>query len=63
MYCSRFEAENRVRLEDNQRAQFAGQAASQWLGVRLQAIGVLMVTGVALIAVLEHHFHAVNAGL
>ena len=36
--------------------------ASQWLGLFLQFIGVAMVTAVALIAVLEHHFGTVDPG-
>ena len=35
---------------------------SMWLGIRLQMLGVAMVTGVAFIAVLEHHFNTVNPG-
>ncbi len=59
----RFCLENQVRLEENQRAQFASQAAGQWLGIRLQMMGVAMVTAVAVIAVLEHHFRTVNPGM
>ena len=58
----RFERENRERLENNQRAQFAGNVVSRWLDIRLQMIGVAMVTGVAFIAVLEHQFQTVNPG-
>lgn len=36
---------------------------SMWLGIRLQMLGVAMVTGVAFIAVLEHHFNTVNPGI
>jgi ATP-binding cassette subfamily C (CFTR/MRP) protein 10 len=36
--------------------------ASQWLSLRLQFLGVAMVTGVAFIAVLEHHFSTVDPG-
>ena len=50
------------RLDHNQRAQFAGLVAGQWLGVRLQMMGVAMVTAVAFIGVLEHRFHTVNPG-
>ncbi len=39
-----------------------GYAVAQWLGIRLQMLGVAMVTGVAFIAVLEHHFNTVNPG-
>ena len=35
---------------------------AQWLGIRLQMLGVVMVAGVAFIAVLEHHFNSVNPG-
>ncbi|ELU02886.1 hypothetical protein CAPTEDRAFT_191165 [Capitella teleta] len=59
----RFEEENRAHLDANQRAQFAGCAVAQWLGLRLQLMGVAMVTGVAFIAVLQHHFHTANPGL
>ena len=55
-------AENRSRLELNQRAQLASSVAGVWLDIRLQMIGVAMVTGVAFIAVLEHHFASVNPG-
>lgn len=62
-YVTRFRAENRERLEQNQRAQFAGLAASQWLAMRLQLIGVVMVTGVATVAVIEHTYSTVEAGM
>ncbi|XP_070569620.1 ATP-binding cassette sub-family C member 10-like [Ptychodera flava] len=60
---NRFQSENKDRLEINQRAQFCTMVAGQWLGIRLQMLGVAMVTGVAFIAVLEHHFQTVNPGL
>ena len=41
---------------------FLGFAVSQWLGIRLQMLGVAMVTGVAFIAVLEHHLNTVDPG-
>ena len=40
----------------------AGYAVAQWLGIRLQMLGVAMVTGVSFIAVLEHHFNTVDPG-
>ena len=43
------------RLEASQRARFATQVSVSWLNFRLQLIGVTMVTGVALLAVLKHH--------
>ncbi|XP_014663259.1 PREDICTED: multidrug resistance-associated protein 7-like [Priapulus caudatus] len=60
---ARFMQENQNTLEINQKANFAGQVASQWLNVRLQLLGVVMVTGVAFITVLEHHYQSVNTGL
>ena len=41
---------------------FVGYAVAQWLGVRLQMFGVVMVAGVSFIAVLQHHFSTVNPG-
>ena len=40
-----------------------GYAVAQWLGIRLQMLGVAMVTGVSFIAVLEHHFNTVDPGI
>jgi hypothetical protein len=40
----------------------AGLAASQWLSLHLQMLGVAMVTCVSFIAVLEHHFSSVDPG-
>ncbi|KAK3092515.1 hypothetical protein FSP39_003868 [Pinctada imbricata] len=59
----RFRQENLQHLDLNQRAQFAGCAVASWLSFRLQMMGVVMVTGISFIAVLEHHFHGVNPGL
>ena len=39
-----------------------GYAVAQWLGIRLQMLGVAMVVGVAFIAILEHHFSTVDPG-
>ncbi|XP_067681975.1 ATP-binding cassette sub-family C member 10-like [Haliotis asinina] len=59
----RFCKENLSRLDVNQKAQYATTVAAKWLDFRLQMLGVAMVTGVAFVAVLEHHFHTVNPGL
>nr|QST14991.1 ABCC10 protein [Diaphanosoma celebensis] len=59
----RFIQENRDRVEENIKTQFAGQAAAQWLNLRLQLIGVAVVTGVGIFAVLQHHLHTVDPGL
>ncbi|KAK3858134.1 hypothetical protein Pcinc_035658 [Petrolisthes cinctipes] len=50
-------------LEVSQRAQFDIQIASQWLNLRLQLIGLTMLSGVSILALLQHHFDAVDAGL
>ncbi|XP_047483384.1 ABC transporter C family member 13-like [Penaeus chinensis] len=50
-------------LEVSQRAQFDIQVASQWLNLRLQLIGLTMLAGVAALALLQHHFDAIEAGL
>ena len=58
----RFQDENRQRLEANQRARYSSAVVGTWLGFRLQMLGVAMITAVAVIAVLEHHFRSVNPG-
>ncbi|XP_003727446.1 multidrug resistance-associated protein 7 [Strongylocentrotus purpuratus] len=59
----RFRLENRSKLELNQRAWFSSNTVTYWLAFRLQMIGVGMITAVAVIAVLEHHFQTVDPGL
>ncbi|XP_034455993.1 multidrug resistance-associated protein 7 [Hippoglossus hippoglossus] len=60
---SRFEEESAKRLEQNQRCLFLSNAAMQWLDIRLQLIGVAVVTGLGVIAVVQHQFHSVDPGL
>ncbi|KAK7074109.1 Multidrug resistance-associated protein 7, partial [Halocaridina rubra] len=50
-------------LEVSQRAQFDIQAASQWLNLRLQLIGLTMLAGVAILSLLKHHLDTIDAGL
>ncbi|MBN3317851.1 MRP7 protein, partial [Atractosteus spatula] len=59
----RFEQENESRLERNQRCLFASNAAMQWLDIRLQMIGVAVVTGIAVIAVIQHQKKSIDPGL
>lgn len=54
---------NEEYLENNQRAIFAGFAASAWLNLRLQLMGVAIITGVALVAVAQHQFDVVEPAL
>ncbi|KRT84878.1 ABC transporter ATP-binding protein, partial [Oryctes borbonicus] len=60
---ARFKRDNEQNVEENQKTQLASQAAGQWLGLRLQFIGVAMVTGVVLIAVIQHQFDVADPGL
>ena len=59
---SRFKLDNGCYLECNQKAQLSSNAASQWLALRLQLIGVTMLTSVAFLAVLQHHLDFADAG-
>uniref|UniRef100_A0A8C8RCD8 ATP-binding cassette sub-family C member 10 n=1 Tax=Pelusios castaneus TaxID=367368 RepID=A0A8C8RCD8_9SAUR len=59
----RFEAENQQRLEQNQRCLFASNTAMQWLDIRLQMIGVAVVTAIAGIAIIQHQRQLGNPGL
>uniref|UniRef100_A0A8C7D0Y3 ATP-binding cassette, sub-family C (CFTR/MRP), member 10 n=1 Tax=Oncorhynchus kisutch TaxID=8019 RepID=A0A8C7D0Y3_ONCKI len=61
--ASRFEEENERRLEQNQRCLFLCNAAMQWLDIRLQMIGVVVVTGIGVIAVVQHQFKSIDPGL
>ena len=60
---SRFKQFNEILLDCNQRAVLASQAASQWLGLRLQLIGVAIISGVGLIAVIQHQFDVADPGM
>ncbi|XP_051939169.1 ATP-binding cassette sub-family C member 10 isoform X2 [Hippocampus zosterae] len=61
--CARFEEESVRRLDENQRCLFLSNAATQWLDIRLQLIGVVVVTGLAAAAVLQRRFREVDPGL
>ncbi|XP_076441602.1 ATP-binding cassette sub-family C member 10-like [Babylonia areolata] len=58
-----FREENMAHLTTNQRAQFSTQAAARWLDLRLRMLGVAIVGSIAFIAVIQHHFQGVDAGL
>ncbi|XP_054723958.1 ATP-binding cassette sub-family C member 10-like [Uloborus diversus] len=60
---ARFQRENMVCVDSNIRAVLSTAAASQWLNLRLQFIGVIIVTGVALIAMWQNQLGGVDAGL
>uniref|UniRef100_A0A803YBS7 ATP binding cassette subfamily C member 10 n=1 Tax=Meleagris gallopavo TaxID=9103 RepID=A0A803YBS7_MELGA len=59
----RFELENELRLEQNQRCLFASNTAMQWLDIRLQMIGVAVITAIAGIAIIQHQKQIGNPGL
>ncbi|XP_061536277.1 ATP-binding cassette sub-family C member 10 isoform X4 [Phycodurus eques] len=61
--CTRFEEESMRRLEVNQRCLFLSNVATQWLDIRLQLIGVAVVTALAAVAVVQHSFNVVDPGL
>ncbi|KAM6940945.1 LOW QUALITY PROTEIN: ATP-binding cassette sub-family C member 10 [Lycodopsis pacificus] len=60
---ARFEEEIARRLEQNQRCLFLSNAAMQWLSIRLQLIGVVVVTGLGVLAVVQHQYTSVDPGL
>uniref|UniRef100_A0AAR2KFJ0 AAA+ ATPase domain-containing protein n=1 Tax=Pygocentrus nattereri TaxID=42514 RepID=A0AAR2KFJ0_PYGNA len=62
-HAARFEEENERRLDQNQRCLFISNAAMQWLDIRLQMIGVSVVTGISIIAVIEHQIRSIDPGL
>ncbi|KAJ8922563.1 hypothetical protein NQ315_007593 [Exocentrus adspersus] len=59
----RFKRDNEDNVDSNIKAQFASQAAARWLGLRLQFIGVAVVTGVSFIAVIQHQYDVADPGL
>ncbi|XP_023779640.1 multidrug resistance-associated protein 7 [Cyanistes caeruleus] len=59
----RFELENQLRLEQNQRCLFASNTVMDWLDIRLQMIGVAVVTATAGIAIIQHQKQLGNPGL
>uniref|UniRef100_A0A8B9H6V4 ATP-binding cassette, sub-family C (CFTR/MRP), member 10 n=1 Tax=Astyanax mexicanus TaxID=7994 RepID=A0A8B9H6V4_ASTMX len=62
-HVARFEEENERRLDENQRCVFISNAAGQWLDIRLQMIGVAVVTVISIIAVIEHQIRSIDPGL
>lgn len=58
----RFELENQLHLEQNQRCLFASKTVMEWLDIRLQMIGVAVVTAIAGIAIIQHQKQLGNPG-
>ncbi|KAM7027196.1 ATP-binding cassette sub-family C member 10 isoform 1-T1 [Passerculus sandwichensis] len=59
----RFELENQLHLEQNQRCLFASKTVMEWLDIRLQMIGVAVVTAIAGISIIQHQKQLGNPGL
>ncbi|NXB08256.1 MRP7 protein, partial [Cnemophilus loriae] len=59
----RFELENQLRLEQNQRCLFASNTVMEWLDIHLQMIGVAVITAIAGIAIIQHQKQLGNPGL
>ena len=59
----RFVRENMEVLESSMKTNYSGQAAAQWLELRLQLLGCGVVAGVAVIAVIQHHVAGADPGL
>ncbi|GFQ88375.1 multidrug resistance-associated protein 7 [Trichonephila clavata] len=57
---NRFLKENMERIDSNLRACLSITAASQWLNLRLQFIGVIIVTAVAVVALLQREYSTVD---
>nr|AIN44105.1 multidrug resistance-associated protein 5-like protein [Laodelphax striatellus] len=60
---SRFWRHNELCLESNQKVQLASHIANQWLNLRLQLIGVAMVTSVSVLSIFQHAYNIANPGL
>jgi len=59
----RFRQENELLLEASQKTQFSSIAASQWLALRLQFIGIALLAGVSIMAVVQHQYNIADSGL
>ncbi|XP_056410690.1 LOW QUALITY PROTEIN: ATP-binding cassette sub-family C member 10 [Hyla sarda] len=62
-HAKRFSEECESRMELNQRCLFASNTAVQWLDIRLQMIGVVVVTAIAIIALIQHQRSSGDPGL
>ncbi|XP_040207675.1 ATP-binding cassette sub-family C member 10 [Rana temporaria] len=62
-HADRFKLECESRLDVNQRCVFTSNTAVQWLDIRLQMIGVVVVTAIAVIAIIQHQRRAGDPGL
>lgn len=59
----RFEEMNEAFLESSQKCQYSTQAVSQWLSFRLQMVGLIVISGVGLLGIFQHHFGTADPGI
>lgn len=59
----KFKQDNEMYLESSQKSQFASIAATQWLSIRLQLIGAVLMGTICLVAVMQFQFRTANPGL
>uniref|UniRef100_H2YA71 ABC-type xenobiotic transporter n=1 Tax=Ciona savignyi TaxID=51511 RepID=H2YA71_CIOSA len=59
---SSFINHNMELVDRNQRCNYSTLVAQKWLGVRLQMMGVVMVTGVAVTAIVQHEVQFISPG-
>lgn len=62
-YCSRFQNRNMEYMDKHLRAVFSCVSVESWLVFRVQMLGVVMVTGIAILAVVENYIHGIDAGI
>uniref|UniRef100_H2YA77 ABC-type xenobiotic transporter n=1 Tax=Ciona savignyi TaxID=51511 RepID=H2YA77_CIOSA len=60
---SSFINHNMELVDRNQRCNYSTLVAQKWLGVRLQMMGVVMVTGVAVTAIVQHEVQFISPGM
>ncbi|KAJ1148481.1 hypothetical protein NDU88_001316 [Pleurodeles waltl] len=60
---SRFEQENEEHLERNQQCKFASNTVMQWLNIRLQMMGVIVITAIAVIGIIQRQMESGTPGL
>jgi ATP-binding cassette subfamily C (CFTR/MRP) protein 10 len=61
-HCKRYMIKNEDFLLKYIRSSYVSMAAAQWLNIRLQLLGVVMITCVSFIAVFQHvYMNTVNA--
>lgn len=60
---TRFRFDSEDNINSYLKADFASQAATRWLGLRLQFIGVAIISGISFLAIIQHQFDIADPGL